>query len=76
MGGYIALDRDYFYYTNHMEASSIQRVSKSGGTAETVVSNQGQVGALVVSKGRLFWSGYEPNHDETRFRWIALPEHP
>jgi len=76
MGGYIALDRDCFYYTNHMEASSIQRVSKSGGTPETVVSNQGQVGALVVSKDRLFWSSYDPNRDETRFRWIVLPQQP
>jgi hypothetical protein len=76
MGGYIVLDRDCFYFTKYMEASSIQRVSKSGGTPETVVSNQGQVGALIVSKGRLFWSSYDPNHDETRFRWIALPEHP
>jgi hypothetical protein len=76
VGGYLALDRDYFYYTDHMDASSIQRVSKSGGTPETVVSNQGQVGALVVSKNRLFWSSYDPNHDETSFRWVALPQQP
>jgi hypothetical protein len=75
-GDHCTPDHDYFYYTNHMEASAIQRVSKSGGTPETVVSNQGQVGALVVSKDRLFWSSYDPNRDETRFRWIVLPQQP